>query len=37
MVEIMQRRGFSDDDIQAVFYGNWLRFFGEVLPDTAST
>jgi membrane dipeptidase len=37
MVEIMQRRGFSDDDIQAIFYGNWLRFFGEVLPDTAST
>jgi membrane dipeptidase len=36
MVEIMQRRGFSDDDIQAVFYGNWLRFFSEVLPDTTA-
>ncbi len=30
---IMQRRGFSDSDIQAVFYGNWMRFFGEALPE----
>jgi membrane dipeptidase len=33
MVGIMQRRGFSEPDIEAVFYGNWMRFFGEVLPD----
>lgn len=33
MVGIMQRRGFSDVEIEDVFYGNWLRFFGEALPD----
>ena len=33
MVGIMQRRGFSDAEIEDVFYGNWLRFFGEALPD----
>jgi len=30
--EILNRRGFSDDDVEAFFGGNWLRFFGEVLP-----
>jgi len=30
---IMQRRGFASADIQAFFHGNWLRFFGEVLPS----
>ncbi len=33
LVGLMQRRGFSDDEIEAVFHGNWLRFFGEILPD----
>jgi membrane dipeptidase len=33
MVDMMQRRGYSDEEVQSVFYGNWLRFFGEVLPD----
>lgn len=33
MVGMMQRRGFSDGDIEAVFHGNWLRFFGQALPD----
>lgn len=33
LVGLMQRRGFSDDEIQAVFYGNWVRFFSETLPD----
>lgn len=33
MVGIMQRRGFSDAEIEDVFFGNWLRFFGEALPD----
>jgi membrane dipeptidase len=32
LVGIMQRRGFTDSDIEAVFYGNWMRFFGEALP-----
>lgn len=33
LAPLMQSRGFSDDEIQAVFYGNWLRFFDEVLPS----
>ncbi len=33
MVGIMQRRGFSETDIEAVFHDNWLRFFGEALPE----
>jgi membrane dipeptidase len=35
LVSIMQNRGFGDADIQAVFHGNWLRFFGEVLPESS--
>ena len=30
--EILSARGYSDADIAAVLHGNWLRFFGEVLP-----
>lgn len=29
---ILQSRGYSDADIDAIFHGNWLRFFGEALP-----
>jgi membrane dipeptidase len=29
---ILVSRGFSPIDIDAVFHGNWLRFFGEALP-----
>lgn len=32
LTAIMQRRGYSRADIEAFFHGNWLRFFGEVLP-----
>ena len=32
LVPLMESRGFSQEEIQAVFYGNWLRFFQEVLP-----
>lgn len=32
LANIMERRGFCRQDIEAVFYGNWLRFFGESLP-----
>lgn len=32
LVQIMQQRDFSDQEIQAIFHGNWLRFFSEVLP-----
>ena len=29
---ILVRRGYSDADIAGILHGNWLRFFGEVLP-----
>jgi len=34
LVQIMKGRGFPDDDIKAIFHGNWLRFFSETLPAT---
>lgn len=30
--EILAKRGYSSDDIDGIFYGNWLRFFGKALP-----
>ncbi len=33
LAAIMQRRGFPSPDIEAFFHGNWLRFFGQVLPE----
>ena len=30
---ILSARGYSDDDITAFMYGNWLRFLGEKLPQ----
>lgn len=33
MGEIMASRGYSDTDIDLIFHGNWLRFFGEALPS----
>lgn len=34
LVGLMQRRGYSDADIEGVFHGNWMRFFGETLPES---
>jgi membrane dipeptidase len=34
LAPILTDRGYSDDDINAVFFGNWLRFFRESLPST---
>jgi membrane dipeptidase len=31
LVEIMERRSYSPAEIEHVFFGNWMRFFGEVL------
>ncbi len=33
LTEMMSKRGYSDADIAGIMHGNWLRFFGEVLPD----
>jgi membrane dipeptidase len=30
--DILARRGYSSADIDGNFFGNWLRFFGTVLP-----
>ncbi len=30
--EIYARRGYSKDDIDGIFFGNWLRFFDNALP-----
>ncbi len=32
LVPLLERRGYSQGDIEAVMHGNWLRFFSEVLP-----
>jgi membrane dipeptidase len=29
---ILKSRGYSDADVDAIFHGNWLRFFTERLP-----
>ncbi len=29
---ILKQRGYSGEDIDGVFHGNWLRFFGDALP-----
>ncbi|MFO0013039.1 MAG: dipeptidase [Planctomycetota bacterium] len=31
LVEMMERRSYTPAEIEAVFHGNWMRFFGEVL------
>jgi len=30
---ILERRGYKEADIAGIMHGNWLRFFGEVLPN----
>lgn len=30
--DLLSKRGFSDGDIESILHGNWLKFFGEVLP-----
>ncbi len=30
--DILARRGYSAADIDGIFYGSWLRFFGSALP-----
>ncbi len=33
LAHLLAGRGYSDDDIDAVFHGNWLRFFHRYLPQ----
>ncbi len=30
---LLEKRGYKAADIEAEMHGNWLRFFGEVLPN----
>jgi membrane dipeptidase len=32
LAPLLEKRGYSQPDIDAILHGNWLRFFGEVLP-----
>jgi membrane dipeptidase len=34
LAPILSRRGYTGADIDAIFHGNWLRFFSEALPRT---
>lgn len=34
--ELLERRGYSGDDIAGIMHANWIRFFEEVLPDEIS-
>lgn len=36
LAPILVTRGYSDDDIKAVFYRNWRRFFREALPTSVT-
>ncbi len=31
--EILSQRGYREEDIDGIFFGNWLRFFGRALPQ----
>lgn len=31
--ELLSKRGYSEEAITAIMYGNWIRLFSEVLPD----
>jgi membrane dipeptidase len=33
--EILARRGYSAADIDGIFFGNWLRFFSQALPESS--
>jgi membrane dipeptidase len=33
LVPMLEKRGYSTADIEAIFHGNFLRFFTEVLPN----
>jgi membrane dipeptidase len=34
LADILDRRGYSDPEIDLIFHGNWLRFFIKSLPST---
>ena len=32
--EILSRRGYRPEQIDGIFFGNWLHFFGRALPES---
>lgn len=30
--QLLEKRGYTTEDIAAIMHGNWIRFFGEALP-----
>ena len=32
---VLERRGYPASAIDAIFFGNWLRFFSDHLPESA--
>ncbi|MBK34123.1 MAG: peptidase [Gemmatimonadetes bacterium] len=30
---LLSKKGYSDEDIEGIMHGNWIRFFREVLPE----
>ena len=33
LADALSRRGYSRANVEAIFHGNWLRYFTEALPD----
>ena len=33
LVPLLEKRGYSKADVPGILHGNWLRFFGETLPE----
>ena len=31
--DLLAKRGYKAADVEAIMHGNWLRFYGEVLPS----
>lgn len=31
--DLLRRRGYTEPDVEAIMYGNWIRLLGESLPD----
>jgi microsomal dipeptidase-like Zn-dependent dipeptidase len=29
---LLRQRGYSEEDVQAIMHGNWIRFFREAWP-----
>lgn len=37
LADLLTQRGYTADDVAAIFHGNWLRFFTDALPSSPPT